>query len=239
MDKSVKLKIFGIVRWFLFLFSYFSQQFVASSSLLLHVSYHCTLSKTLYELGLPFPLRKSDLYVTFLTICTFLSVSIRLHNPTIAELRSLEVLKKYRGESYMSRDGIARTGKCMGPACKQCIYKCSAHISTEERLQLFNNYYDLASIQKQWQYIAHCTHRGSTKYQSPARRRRKLNYEYYFQVDHRRIRVCKTFLMRTLGISNTVIKTALRKCNEKGELIMGDRRGKFNKKPATRKVCVT
>ncbi|XP_037025024.1 uncharacterized protein LOC119066576 isoform X3 [Bradysia coprophila] len=155
-----------------------------------------------------------------------------LHNPTLAELRTLETIKKYRGESYMSRDGVARSGKCMGPPCKQCIYKCSVHISTEERTQLFNNYYNLASIQKQWQYIARCMHRGSPKQQNPSQKRCRLSIEYYFQLNHGRIRVCKTFFVHTLGISNTAIKTALRKCNLKGELIVGDRRGKYNKIPA-------
>lgn len=62
------------------------------------------------------------------------------------------------------------------------------------------------------------------------RRERNLNVSYYFQLDDDRIRVCKTFLMNTLGISNSVIKTALKKCNENGELIVGDRRGVRNKR---------
>lgn len=54
---------------------------------------------------------------------------------------------------------------------------------------------------------------------------RNLNVAYYFQVNDERIRVCRLFLLNTLGISNSVVRTALRKCNENGDLIVGDCRG--------------
>lgn len=39
------------------------------------------------------------------------------------------------------------------------------------------------------------------------------------------MRVCKLFFMNTLSISNQVNKSAQSKCNDKGELIVRDRRG--------------
>lgn len=143
----------------------------------------------------------------------------------------MEQLKKYRGESYISKDGVVRGGKSVGPACKQCTYKCSFKIPNEQREQIFNEFYNLGKIQRQWEYIARCTHRVMpcnrriVVDKKRQRRERNLNIAYYFQLDDDRIRVCKTFLMNTLCISNTTIRTALRKCNENGVLIEGDCRG--------------
>lgn len=145
-------------------------------------------------------------------------------------------MKKYRGETYISKNGVVRGAKCIGPVCKQCFFKCSVHVSNEHRERLFNSYYNLGNIRKQWEYIARCTDRILPKYrrivENSMRKRseRNLNVAYYFQLDDDRIRVCKTFLMNTLGISNSVIKTALKKCNVNGELIVGDRRGVGNKR---------
>jgi len=93
----------------------------------------------------------------------------------------------------------------------------------------------LGSIQKQCEFIARCADPILPKYrrvvQSSKRRRneRSLNVGYYFQLDDDRIRVCKTFFLNTLDISNSVTRTALQKCNGNGELIVGDRRGAKSK----------
>lgn len=154
---------------------------------------------------------------------------------TNAHLRSLETLKKCRGESYMARDGRFRKAKTIGPVCKQCIFKCTENISDEHRKLLFNNFYNLGSIKKQWEYIGQCTDRVETKYRPTAdnsmRKRSERNLlAYYFELDFGRVRVCKTFLMNTLAISNSVIKTVLRKLNENGELMSGDRRGNYDRR---------
>lgn len=148
----------------------------------------------------------------------------------------MERLKKYRGETYISKNGVVRGGKCIGPPCnEQCIYKCTLHISHEVRKQIFDNFYKLGSIQKQWEFIASCADRIIPKYRrivdtsKRKRNERSLNVAYYFQKDDDRIRVCKTFFLNTLDISNSVTKTALQKCNGNGELIEGDRRGAKSK----------
>lgn len=162
---------------------------------------------------------------------TNISIQTSHANPTAAQKTTLEQLKKYRGETYVSKNGVVRGAKCIGPVCKQCVFKCSVHISMEQRERLFNNFYDLGNLQKQWEYIARCTDRILPRYRrivessKRKRRERNLNVAYYFQIDDDRIRVCKTFLMNTLGISNSVIKTVLKKVNENGEVMVGDRRG--------------
>lgn len=143
--------------------------------------------------------------------------------------------KKYRGESYVSRNGVIRSGKTMGPVCEQCVLNCSKNISTERRTQLFNDFYNLASIERQWEYIVRCTGRIQSKYRKRLdeslrqRPERNLNVAYYFQTDSGRVRVCKTFLMNTLGICESKVRTAMKHCNENGELIVGDRKAKGQK----------
>lgn len=59
-------------------------------------------------------------------------------------------------------------------------------------------------------------------------KKRTCTYAYAFRLDggKRMVRVCKLFFMNTLAISNQVNKSAQSKCNEKGELLVRDRRGK-------------
>lgn len=145
-------------------------------------------------------------------------------------------MKKYRGETYISKNGVVRGRKSIGPPCnEQCIYKCAMHISNEQRKQIFDHFYNLGCIQRQWEFIARCADRILPKYRrvvdSSKRKRneRGLNVGYHFQINDDRIRVCKTFFLNTLDISNSVTKTALEKCNDNGELIVGDRRGAKSK----------
>lgn len=133
---------------------------------------------------------------------------------------------------YISKNGVVRGGKCVRPPCnEQCIYKCTLHITHEQRKQIFDNFYDLGSIQRQWQFIARCTDQILPKYRrvletsKRTRNERSLNVAYHFQLDGNKIRVCKTFFLHTLDISNSVTKSAFEKCNENGDLIVGDRRG--------------
>lgn len=133
---------------------------------------------------------------------------------------------------YVSKNGVIRGGKCIGPSCnEQCIYKCTVYISNHQRKHIFDNFYNLGNIQKQWEFIARCANRIVPKYRRVVetskrkRNERMFNCAYHFQLDDVRIRVCKTFFLNTLNISNSVTKTALEKCNENGKLIVGDRRG--------------
>lgn len=144
----------------------------------------------------------------------------------------------------MSQTGVVREAKCVGPACSQCFLKCSVNIPKDQREQIFHKYYNLGSVEKQWEFIACCTGRISTKRRRVSENKmpklclRNRNIAYYLEVDDSRIRVCRKFLMNTLVISNTVIRTALKKCNAKGELIMGDRRGGARNKINELKVSV-
>lgn len=56
---------------------------------------------------------------------------------------------------------------------------------------------------------------------------RKCNKAYHFTVQGKSIRVCKTFFMRTLDISDRAIRTVKEKVNENG-IIENDLRGKHS-----------
>lgn len=113
----------------------------------------------------------------------------------------------------------------MGPVCEKCALNCPKNISAERRTQLFNEFYNLANTGKQLEYIVGCT--GLLQRKHPIKQRR--NVAFYFQTDSGRVRVCKTFLMNTLGICESKYRSAMRKCDENGELIVGDRKDKRQK----------
>nr|XP_022921001.1 uncharacterized protein LOC111429347 [Onthophagus taurus] len=112
--------------------------------------------------------------------------------------------KRFRnsGQQYTSlKTGKIVKAKSMKPACSdKCIRSCSQNISEDCRNQLFKKYWDLGNLQRQRDFLGSCIE--------------KL------------IRVCKTFLTNTFGISEKLIRTVIKsKVSEQG-FIPEDRGGK-------------
>lgn len=61
-----------------------------------------------------------------------------------------------------------------------------------------------------------------------ARTNRGKNYKYFFEVNSKTIRVCKTFFHNTLGISDMMTRTAQMKKSAEG-VLEADKRGTHNK----------
>lgn len=68
----------------------------------------------------------------------------------------------------------------------------------------------------------------------PIRRERQKNFSrsgkkqtirYHFEVNGKRVKVCKVFFLNTLGVSETVVRTALRKGRTRG-FVHQDMRGR-------------
>lgn len=102
----------------------------------------------------------------------------------------------------------------MGPTCSEkCRLACSSKISTEMRTTLFDSYWKLGLLQRQRDYLGSCV-----RLMTPAYRRikdtrinnpRKPNTVFYLCNEGREIRVCKTFLTNTLGISERILRTVI------------------------------
>ncbi|KAH9643163.1 hypothetical protein HF086_010615 [Spodoptera exigua] len=106
-------------------------------------------------------------------------------------------------------------GRCLQPPCtEKCKLKCSNIISTDTRYELFTFYWNLSDLYQQRAFIKSSMVDIKPRYQyTNAENPRKPNKAYYFTIDNRPIRVCKTFFKATLNISDRMIFTTQQKTN--------------------------
>ena len=61
------------------------------------------------------------------------------------------------GKEYKSRDGTTRLAKSLKPMClENCRQKCSSKTSSDERIYIFNQFWNLGNREKQWVFVARC-----------------------------------------------------------------------------------
>lgn len=161
--------------------------------------------------------------------------------------------RKLAGQTFLTSKGTLKRSKKVQPPCLwNCRIKCYDKVTDEERQIMFNEYYALADMHCQWQYLARYLKRDLPKYNYIAQkhrervesernpviriRNRSNNIRYYLNVNNEMIRVCKTMFLATFDIKVATVDTVLRKTNEQGQLIQTDNRGrrKQNQKNKTR-----
>ncbi|KAK5647887.1 hypothetical protein RI129_002779 [Pyrocoelia pectoralis] len=115
------------------------------------------------------------------------------------------------GKSYVSRTGKVMQAKKMGPPClEKCILSCSNKVSEEYRAQIFKDYWDMASLQRQRDFLGSCIEPLQLKYRRiTSGLPRKPNCAFYFIINGEKTRVCKTLLINTLGITERTIRTVI------------------------------
>ncbi|XP_030759330.1 uncharacterized protein LOC115884790 [Sitophilus oryzae] len=114
------------------------------------------------------------------------------------------------------------------PACNEkCKQNCSRKFTEEERLKIFKNYWDMSDIVKQRTYLLTLMQEVNPKYRYPVQGGhgvRATNHAFYFYKNDQKKRVCKTFFIATLGITNRCIRTV--KSKIKNGTLGQDNRGK-------------
>lgn len=138
------------------------------------------------------------------------------------------------GKEHISKSGKTITAKFMKPACAPCRKKYTEKINEEARLQIFESYWD---SKKPWdmkrQFIRlHVTTKPTNRHRPKDNSRgnqRNQTISYNFDVKSenfvQKIDVCKLFFLNTLGISETVVRTALKK-DVTGGFVSPDMRGR-------------
>lgn len=154
-------------------------------------------------------------------------------------------MSKDSGEAYVSSEGVPRLGKTLrSPCSSNCRFGCNTKITEKQREELFQYYYSLGNLTKQWQYLTNLMDPFKPK-QPPRlsyrknnqvvekRGERRSNIRYYLPIDSdERVKVCQTMFIATFDISPCTVRTVLRKTDSNGVLVLSDLRGKFsNKKP--------
>ena len=132
----------------------------------------------------------------------------------------------------MSKSKKEVLAKKVRPPCgDKCRLKCSIKIDERNRQLIFDNYWKLANLQRQREFIIRHTHEIKPKYRySSTQNLRALNTAFYFVLDGLLIRVCKKIFKSTLDLNDRPIKTALSKKSYSG-FIAGELRGKHGNHP--------
>lgn len=141
--------------------------------------------------------------------------------------RKLNQTLKYSGKPHINKNGIPILGRSMRPPCNdRCRQKCYKKITESERQRLFDDYYGLADLHCQWQYLGRYMDKTVPKMTSISKQRmRGNNIRYFLQTDTERLKVCKTMFLATFDISERAAITVVQKTNDEGVLVKRDGRG--------------
>lgn len=137
---------------------------------------------------------------------------------------------KNSGQSYEgARSKTKYSAKTMGPTCS-CQKKCGEKIPTEQREQIFNNFYSLESHELQWQYIVrHVETKPIKRLTLDRKNNRTQTITYFLPLAESNIPVCKVFFLNTIKVTEQVVYTALEKI--KKDLSLSDLRGNHSTRP--------
>lgn len=163
------------------------------------------------------------------------------------------VIKKSRnlGEKYTDWKGKVHPKRRQKNACTNCRQRCNEKFSVEERQKFFENYWKLGDVNRQRDFIAkqvEMTDKARTRVREKKKdessgdenntennvagetkeRRRAFSFKYMFCNNGKKVVVCKTFFLNTLGISAQVVKTVMNKMGTTG-IVAEDRRGRVCK----------
>ena len=127
--------------------------------------------------------------------------------------RNVRKLKRLKGYEYINCTGRTIQSKRVQPS--PCIQKSNHEsclsFSKNQRKLLFDNFYQLGSIEEQRLFIASSVKAESIELLRTKNRhsRRHFTYKYSFSVKGQRIKVCKEFFMATLNVTDALIRSSL------------------------------
>lgn len=138
------------------------------------------------------------------------------------------------GKQYVSRTGKTVKAREMKPPCSnKCRLSCATKFTTEQRQKIFDNYWSLSSFQRQRDFLSSCMAILQVSFRRlkvNATKERRPNCCFSFILAGKTVRVCKTFLMNTLGITERVVRTVTEAKSSGSGVIPSDGRGKHAKR---------
>nr|CAH7731683.1 unnamed protein product [Callosobruchus chinensis] len=138
------------------------------------------------------------------------------------------------GNEYVNWKGNTQAQRKLKPPCENCKNNCTKKISEEERVSIFSNFWSLADINRQRDFISkftcleekkRCRIRPKPEVDEKVQSRRKSTFTYFLLSGGKRIMVCKKFFLNTLSISGQMVATVYSKMGSSGTVVE-DRRGK-------------
>ena len=121
------------------------------------------------------------------------------------------------GLNYIDKFGNEKSPRKLKRTCgPTCRYKCSFNFKESEREKIFHYFWQLGEITKQRQFLQMFANRETKKQISVENSRRQFSIKWTLPQNpniHTQpaIRVCKTFFLNTLGISDKMVSTTFKK----------------------------
>lgn len=140
---------------------------------------------------------------------------------------------KNLGKEYSSKTGNQIEAKKMRPPCRNCKFSCCDNFTTDERQQIFDRYWALGSLQRQRDFLSACisiTNIVCRRVKNPAKPRTP-NSVFSFMKNGQTRRICKTFLLNTLGIAQRTLRTVIEAKTSESGIAPTDQRGRHGNQP--------
>lgn len=118
------------------------------------------------------------------------------------------------GQEYVNTSGRIVPGKTLKQSpCGNgayCVNECRS-FTDEERAELFREFWGLKDSSKQKVYLSECTRVGRVKRRrkSKNKKQRRFTNEYCLQKNQKPVKVCRKFLLDTLGVTVRQLRTVL------------------------------
>lgn len=139
---------------------------------------------------------------------------------------------RVHGLPYIGRTGKQQDQKTVKYRdCSRCRFRCSNKVSKEDAYKIFSTYYEMGSYEKQRAFL--CQHVDQDKAKRTTTNRKENSNSYHLTVNEKRERICKTFFLGALDISQKTVQYPLKK-KQHGVFVGVDNRGKtssVNKTP--------
>lgn len=134
------------------------------------------------------------------------------------------------GLSYKSATGKIVEARKIGPPCSdKCRLSCSNKVAQDDRVQLFKDFWKLGELQRQRDYLTSCVDQVVPQYRRiSAKKPRAPNCAFYVNLIGKKVRVCKTFLINTFGVTERAIRTVITSKMSGSGIAAKDDRGKHS-----------
>lgn len=142
-------------------------------------------------------------------------------------LRAKLTCKRNHGEAYMTKNGKKIEAKVFIDEPCKCRRICSSKISCEERKHIFKSFWKMGNFKSQNAFICGLIQQSNPKSRRPrdASRMAKCSTNSFFlNIGDKSIKVCKTYFLKTLQVSDGRMTRALKKIKT-GQVPGSDDRG--------------
>ncbi|KAL4718003.1 hypothetical protein ACJJTC_003953 [Scirpophaga incertulas] len=138
--------------------------------------------------------------------------------------------KKNTGQEFVNKKGkVIEKKQLKDPCSEKCRLKCREKITHEDRLRIFNYFWQLGYKQRHWEFVIKYTKKCPKRRQTTeiTKHNRQNTFQYFLlDAEKKAVKVCKTMFLNTISLSERVVTTAWKKYDG-NTVIEEDKRGHY------------